>query len=161
MQMMICFIASRCNNSPFLLPLMHIDTHCPVNPHRATIAALCLGSFSAAVYSIKSFLKAKPHCLFCRFVLLARQKILFTIGNSSKKNGPNQMLRIKSRRLFSLEILKCFYSSCCWVLFCRQPPPSKTNVCFLPHVRKQTPRCQFCRNCVLMEEERSCSRFFL
>lgn len=34
-------------------------------------------------------------CVFCRVGLLARQKLLFKIGNSSKKNNSNQMLQIR------------------------------------------------------------------
>lgn len=83
---------------------------------QSTLCHTCCFVSSATVcgYSIKRFWKVLlPHVFFCQLVLQAWQMLLLNIGNSSKKNSPDQMLQINywSHKLFSLEIFKCFYCS--------------------------------------------------
>lgn len=50
----------RCNSSPFLSQLIHMETHCSLRPDSATIAALCILQ-QFVVTLLRVF--GKPHCL--------------------------------------------------------------------------------------------------
>lgn len=50
----------RCNSSPFLSPLIHMETHCSLRPGSATIAALCILQ-QFVVTLLRVF--GQPHCL--------------------------------------------------------------------------------------------------